>query len=57
MLPLSPTIILVEGHADQQIVFKQVADINGQAVNGCRRYYFARDITRSERVNEFETPC
>lgn len=46
MLPLSPTIVLVEGHPDQQIGFEQVADINGQAVDGCRRYYFARDITR-----------
>ncbi|MQA37075.1 hypothetical protein [Rugamonas aquatica] len=46
VLPLSPTIALVEGHADQRIGFKQVADINGQAVHGCRRYYFARDITR-----------
>lgn len=45
VLPLSPTIALVEGHIDQQIGFKQVADINGQAVNGCHRYYFARDIT------------
>lgn len=46
VLPLSPTIALVEGHADQQIGFQQVADINGQAVHGCHRYYFARDITR-----------
>lgn len=46
VLQLSPTIALVEGHADQQIGFKQVADINGQAVHGCRRYYFAQDITR-----------
>jgi hypothetical protein len=46
VLPLSPTIALVEGHTDQQIGFKQVADINGQAIHGSRRYYFARDITR-----------
>lgn len=46
VLPLSPTIALVEGHADGQIGFRQVADINGMAVHGSRRYYFARDITR-----------
>ena len=46
VLPLSPTIALLEGHADQQIGFHQVADINGLAVHGSRRYYFARDITR-----------
>ncbi|MYM22175.1 hypothetical protein GTP46_05910 [Duganella sp. FT135W] len=46
VLPLSPTIALVEGHRNQQIGFRQVADINGQAVHGCHRYYFARDITR-----------
>jgi hypothetical protein len=46
VLPLSPTIALMEGHDDQQLGFKQVADINGQAVHGSRRYYFARDITR-----------
>lgn len=46
VLPLSPTIALVEGHVDQQIGFHQVADINGRAVHGSRRYYFARDITR-----------
>lgn len=45
VLPLSPTIALVEGYTDQQIGFREVADINGQAVYGCRRYYFARDIT------------
>lgn len=46
VLPLAPTIALVEGHRDQQIGFKQVADINGQAVRGCSRYYFARSIAR-----------
>jgi hypothetical protein len=46
VLPLSPMIALVEGHEDQQIGFNQVADINGQAVHGSRRYNFARDITR-----------
>lgn len=46
VLPLSPTVALVEGHADQQIGFRQVADINGQALHGSHRYYFARDITR-----------
>jgi hypothetical protein len=46
VLPLSPTIALVEGHMDQRIGFRQVADINGQAVHGSRRYFFARDIDR-----------
>lgn len=44
ILPLSPTIALVEGHADLKIGFHQVADINAQAVRGCHRYYFARDL-------------
>lgn len=46
ILPLSPTTALVEGHSDQQIGFHQVAEINGRAVHGSRRYYFARDFTR-----------
>lgn len=46
VLPVSPTIALVEGHTDQQIGFKQVADFNGRAVQGCRRYFLARHITR-----------
>lgn len=46
MLPLSPTIEFVEGHMDQRIGFKQVADINGQAIHGSYRYFFARDIGR-----------
>jgi hypothetical protein len=46
VLPLSPAIALVEGHADGEIDFRQVADINGMAVHGSRRYYFARDMSR-----------
>ncbi|MBB5393044.1 MULTISPECIES: hypothetical protein [unclassified Herbaspirillum] len=44
ILPLSPMITLMEGHPDQHIDFKLVADINGQAVHGCHHYYFARNI-------------
>lgn len=46
VLPLSPTIVLMEGHVDQNVDFKQVADLNAQAISGCHRYYFAQDMAR-----------
>lgn len=45
ILPVTPNIALVAGHADQTVGFNQVAEINGQAVLNSLKYYFSRDLS------------
>ncbi|WP_038486000.1 hypothetical protein [Collimonas arenae] len=46
IVPLSPTVCLAAEMRDQRVGVEQVATINGLAIQGSHRYYFARDLSQ-----------
>ena len=46
VVPLTPTICLVEGVKDQTIGYEQVASINREAIKNSHQYIFGRDLKK-----------
>lgn len=45
-MPVSPNICLAARLPDQTIGIESISVINGLAIHGSQRYYFARELTR-----------
>lgn len=46
VVPLTPTICLIEGVKDQTIGYEQVASINREAIKNSHQYIFGRDLKK-----------